>query len=813
MKPSKKHMIFALLTLTVPTTLFLLFSGVVGARQASEARSLASNISKTWYFAEGYTGGSFTEYLTVANPNPSATTVTVKYLLQGASPITKSYSVKANSRFTLNVNGEIGKNRNVSMVLTGSQPIIAERPMYFTYTGLPGYSIPGGSDVLGATSLDTTFDFGYLDTTKGHDTYLTILNQNSSTMRVTVQYYEAKGGSPIIKNHNVAANSRGTVHVNSEGLPAGTYSAVVQLSEPGLVERPMYLKDSSTGYTGAADVVGVPQMQENWYFAEGYASSTFQERYIVSNPSPSVSADVVITFFLSSGGTKTTSFSLAPGQQRLFSVGSLLSGNNSAIVHATGPVLAERFMSFKYLNQIPGATDALGTVAPSTQFYFAEGYTGSQFSEYLTIENPNNGIATVQVTFLPATGGAPKVQPYSIAARSRFTLNTGSVMPRQSFSMIVTSNVPIVAERPMYFIYTGNQTGGSDVVGYQPAGTVPSSVPPTVFVGSEDNYMYALNPATGALIWRFQTPGGTDSNAIFANGIVYFGSSDGNFYALNANTGEKVWSFPVGTAGLDGMSYPASAVVNGVVYITSTNGNAYALNANDGSVVWSKALPDFLAPIMAAPLVANGAVYVLVDARNITALSASDGSVLWSSNNGDIFAATPAFANGLVYFIDGVGVVHAFDANGNEAWHSASLGGSSGASDSVVAENGVVYVLDVQSINLYAFDGTTGAVLWSKFAAPSLGDIFTSHGLAVANGIIYVGDIDGNLYTFSASNGNSLWHYQTGGSVDAIPVVANGVVYFGSTDTFVYALDASKGTFDWRFQTGGNVSDTPTVSP
>ena len=38
-------------------------------------------------------------------------------------------------------------------------------------TGLPGYTIPGGSDVLGATSLSQTFDFGYLDTTAGHDTY------------------------------------------------------------------------------------------------------------------------------------------------------------------------------------------------------------------------------------------------------------------------------------------------------------------------------------------------------------------------------------------------------------------------------------------------------------------------------------------------------------------------------------------------------------------------------------------------------------------------------------------------------------------
>ncbi len=431
---------------------------------------VAANVSKTWYFAEGFTGGSFTEYLTLANPNPSATTATVQYLLQGASPITKRYTLAANSRTTLNVDNEVGKGKTLSMVVTGSQPIIAERPMYFTYTTLPGYTIPGGSDVLGATSLSTNFDFGYLDTTKGHDTYLTILNQNSTAMQVTVDYFPAGGGTPIVRTHSVAATSRGTIHVNTDGLAAGTYSALVTLSEPGLVERPMYLKDSGTGYTGSADVVGVANPQNTWYFAEGFVSSLFQERYIVANPSTTTAAHVTLTFFLASGKPQTATFTLNPGQQEIYNVGGLLSGNNSAQVSSTGaPVLAERFMSFKYESQIPGASDVLGAAAPSQLFYFAEGYTGSTFSEYLTIENPNSSSAIVQVTFLPANGGAPKVETYTIAASSRFTLNTGDVMSNQAFSMVVESNVPIVAERPMYFNYLGSgQTGGTDVIGYQP---------------------------------------------------------------------------------------------------------------------------------------------------------------------------------------------------------------------------------------------------------------------------------------------------------------------------------------------------------
>jgi hypothetical protein len=459
------------------TTLVLSDPSAVNSPISIPIMVVSANVSKTWYFAEGFTGGSFSEFLTLANPNSSSTTVTVTYLLQGSAPVVRTYQVGANARSTVNVNSAIGSNQNVSMVVTGSQPIIAERPMYFTYTGLPGFTIPGGSDVLGATSLSQQFDFGYLDTTSGHDTYLTILNQNNSAMNVTISYFPQGGGSPLMRTHQIPANSRGTVHVNAEGLPAGSYSALVSLDQPGLVERPLYLKDKSTGFTGSADVVGVAQPQQNWYFAEGFVSSTFQERYIVSNPSTTATATVTFTFFQGGGTPKTTQLTLLPGQQQTLNVGALLQGNNSAQVSATSPILAERFISFKYTgavggsnsSSIPGASDVLGATTPSNLFYFAEGYTGSGFGEYLTIENPDpTNTATVIVTFLPSNGGPAIVQVYTIAPSSRFTLFTNSVLPNQSISLAVESNIAIVAERPMYFVFNGSQTGGSDVVGYQP---------------------------------------------------------------------------------------------------------------------------------------------------------------------------------------------------------------------------------------------------------------------------------------------------------------------------------------------------------
>src|SRR5262249_43230798 len=148
-----------------------------------------ANVAKTWYFAEGHTGDSFSEYLTLANPGSAAARVEVTYLLGSGATPSQSYLVPANARRTILVNAEVGDRQDVAMVVSSDEPIVAERPMYFTYTGLPGLRVPGGHDVLGATSLGQDYAFGYLDTTAQHATYLTILNQDSAALGVSVSYF------------------------------------------------------------------------------------------------------------------------------------------------------------------------------------------------------------------------------------------------------------------------------------------------------------------------------------------------------------------------------------------------------------------------------------------------------------------------------------------------------------------------------------------------------------------------------------------------------------------------------------------------
>jgi hypothetical protein len=62
---------------------------------------------------------------------------------------------------------------------------------------------------------------------------------------------------------------------------------------------------------------------------------------------------------------------------------------------------------------------------------------------------------------------------------------------------------------------------------------------------------------------------------------------------------------------------------------------------------------------------------------------------------------------------------------------------------------------------------------------------------AVADGKVYIGSSDGNLYCLNASTGSKIWSYKTGYVVRSSPSVACGTVYVGSFDNKVYAFAAS----------------------
>ncbi|MFC2015083.1 PQQ-binding-like beta-propeller repeat protein [Chloroflexota bacterium] len=120
--------------------------------------------------------------------------------------------------------------------------------------------------------------------------------------------------------------------------------------------------------------------------------------------------------------------------------------------------------------------------------------------------------------------------------------------------------------------------------------------------------------------------------------------------------------------------------------------------------------------------------------------------------------------------------------------------------------DGIVYV-GSQDFNLYAVDADTGTKNW-EYKTNS----WVESSPAVVNDTVYFGSNDSWIFALDAKSGEKTWEFKTGFPVKSAPAIADGVVYFGSDDYFLYALDAAIGKELWSFNIGSPAWSFPAVS-
>lgn len=166
-----------------------------------------------------------------------------------------------------------------------------------------------------------------------------------------------------------------------------------------------------------------------------------------------------------------------------------------------------------------------------------------------------------------------------------------------------------------------------------------------VFAASQDHHLYAVNKATGDLVWKYPKEGaptiGTlaGSPAVY-NDTVYVGSFDNYLYAVDLNGNEK-WRFKAGASVWDP---PAES--DGVLYFGDLDGNVYALSAATGQPTAWPQTAKVDGGVRATPLVTDGVVYVGTDLHKMYALDAATGRAIWpapfTARDGEMLLVTPA---------------------------------------------------------------------------------------------------------------------------------------------------------------------------
>jgi len=342
-----------------------------------------------------------------------------------------------------------------------------------------------------------------------------------------------------------------------------------------------------------------------------------------------------------------------------------------------------------------------------------------------------------------------------------------------------------------------------------PVSATPAVDHGVVYIGSFDGKFYAFDAKTGAPKWKFSTVGERQfeakglngwqpnsqtipdpfdiylSSPVVVSGTVYFGSGDGNLYALDANSGEQRWKFAAGD-----VVHASPAYADGVVYVGSWDSYFYAIDAASGKEKWrfhggEDPLIHNQVGFQSSPSLANGVVYTGCRDSNLYAIDAATGKEKWHfNNNGSWVIASPAVTHGKVFFTTSDSALyHVLDATTGKPVLQQE--GKAFMFSSPAIAGDVVYT-GVTNGTLEARDIASGALLWdfqTDASKRNAGWVLTAD-RKFNNSLLFHSGEQSQGTAIDATN-----RMLRVGSIFSSPLVAGGVVYFGSNDGKLYAIE------------------------
>jgi len=300
---------------------------------------------------------------------------------------------------------------------------------------------------------------------------------------------------------------------------------------------------------------------------------------------------------------------------------------------------------------------------------------------------------------------------------------------------------------------------------YYPETAQPVSDGARVFVGTMGGHFYAVDVATGKVIWTYVNQGPIAAGASLGDNSVVFADLDGRVVALDKSSGVKLWKRRFNRE-ISGMPL----VMGGTAYVMAGERELVALSLSDGHTLWQQSLESF-----ARDITMNGQSGVATDGQNIYV----------------------GLADGHLY---------ALNLSGGVAWQAALNPPMRNFKDidaQVVAAGGSLYTVGYYGL-LHKL-GAGGGRIWQA-------DVASGTAPLVANGTVYVSDTDGALTAFSNDSGRQLWRNELNGSVLSSAADFAGYVVVGSFKTELFVLDPSTGSALQSLSVGTGSINKPVVA-
>ena len=226
---------------------------------------------------------------------------------------------------------------------------------------------------------------------------------------------------------------------------------------------------------------------------------------------------------------------------------------------------------------------------------------------------------------------------------------------------------------------------------------------------------------------------------------------------------QLLWQFKTG-----GPLHASPVVANGVLYIGSTDGKLYALDAKRWHLNW---VFDAGSAIRYAATAVGNRVYFSARNNKVYALNADTGEQVWAFKSTNWMDAPPIVVDGKLY-------IGAFPAKIYQL--NAKTGTLEATRERTVRIRGIEYGCANGAFR--PISPLYNAKLWREQTAGS-----NSYPI-IANGFVYIGARDGNIYAFDEASKTETWAYQTRGFIDAAPAISDGILYAASGDGNIYAF-------------------------
>jgi Beta-propeller repeat len=299
------------------------------------------------------------------------------------------------------------------------------------------------------------------------DTQLALFNPGN-TSAVVLLRFQIEGQAEVPMLISLPPRTRRALNVDTDvpGLAEASFATVAESDAQIVVDRTMTW--DANGFGSHAETAAA-ELSKNWYLAEGATHGAFDLFYLLQNPHPTQAATVDITYLRPEGQAPITVRYEVPARGRLtVNVDAVETVPNqppnqrplratdvSASIASDLPILVERAMYQTGGGRLFNAGhESMGISSPSTSWFFAEGATGGYFDMYLLLANPSDQDAFVKIDYLFAGGGVLTKENIHVAGKSRKTLSIDGEDPLladAAMSMRITSTVPIIAERAMWW--------------------------------------------------------------------------------------------------------------------------------------------------------------------------------------------------------------------------------------------------------------------------------------------------------------------------------------------------------------------------